>query len=96
MPKFQKIELVDSILTFRVICDDGYEETQKYALSNETENELMGRVAVHMNKERMAMVEQPSMEEVPSEPIMEVSVSKTGKISVKEAIEEAPVDETVV
>jgi len=88
MPKFQKIDLVDSFITFRVICDDGHEEVQTYLLDGEKEDILMGEVALHINTERLASSIPTEIEEVTPEPIMEVSISKSGKISVKEAIEE--------
>jgi len=84
MAKFQKIGLVGNKLTFRVICDDGHEEVQTYLLDGKTENALMGEVALHINTERMASIVPFEIEEAVSQPVMEVSVSNTGKVSVKE------------
>lgn len=85
MAKFQKISLVGNKLTFRVMCDDRHEEVQTYALNGKDEDVLMGEVALHMNMERMASSVPAVIEEVVPEPIMEVSVSKTGRVSIKEA-----------
>lgn len=88
MAKFQKIGLADGKLTFRVICDDGHEEVQTYLVDGKKEDVLMGEVALHINTERMASIVPVEIEEAVSEPLMEVSVTKSGKISVKEAIDE--------
>lgn len=89
MAKFQKIGLVGNKLTFRIICDDGHEEVQTYLLNGKDEETLMGEVALHINTERMASSMPVEIEEAAPEPIMEVSVTKSGKISVKEALDES-------
>ncbi len=89
MPKFQKVSLQGPKITFTVFCDDGHAETQTYLLEEgEQENDLMTRVALHINSERMVKVEELPTLEVEAEPVMEVSVSKEGKLTVKEVSEE--------
>lgn len=91
MAKFQKISLVGNKLTFRVICDDGHEEVQTYSLDGRDEQILMTEVTLHINTERMASVAPVETRETTPGPIMEVSVSKTGRVSIKEAPIEEPV-----
>lgn len=87
MAKFQKIGLVGNKLTFRVMCDDGHEEVQTYALNGKDEDVLMGEVALHINAERMASVTQTEIIEVVPEPVMEVSVSN-GRVTARELVGE--------
>lgn len=91
MAKFQKIGLVGNKLTFRIICDDGHEEVQTYALNGKEEETLMSEIALHMNGERLALSVTPEVEEVVPEPIMEVSISRAGRISVQEVSADEPV-----
>jgi hypothetical protein len=88
MAKFQKIGLVGNKLTFRIICDDGHEEVQTYALNGKEEETLMSEIALHMNAERLASIVPVEIEEaVSTEPVMEVSISQAGKVSVKEVVD---------
>lgn len=86
MLKVQKQSLKGDILSFVVILDDGSVQPCVYKLGEETENELMARVALHIESE-MAIRNAVAPEEVTPDPIKEVSVTKAGKVTVKEAAE---------
>lgn len=47
--KYQKIFSTDKTITFRVWADNGETEQQTYGLKNETEEQLMIRVANHFD-----------------------------------------------
>lgn len=83
MPTYQKISLDGSQLVFNVTSNDGVSEICTYMLDGkETEEELMTRVALHIQSEKDKM---QALNEAPQEPVMEVIVSDGGKVSVKEA-----------
>ena len=88
MPTYQKISLDGSKLVFSVTPDEGLPEVCTYMLDGkESEDELMARVALHIQGELDAR-KGFQIEETPAEPVMEVSVSQAGKVSVKEVVDE--------
>lgn len=89
MLKVQKQSLVGDVLTFNVLLDDGSVHPCVYKLEDETEDTLMGRVALHVASEVAKKNTSAPLKDVAVEPTMRVSVSKAGKISVKEAIDES-------
>lgn len=83
MLKVQKQSIIGDVLSFDVILEDGSVQPCVYKLVNETEDELMGRVALHVESEVAKKNVAIPLEEVTVEPIKEVTVSKAGKVSVK-------------
>jgi hypothetical protein len=83
MLQVQKQSLIGDILTFNVILEDGRVQPCVYKLVDETEDELMARVALHIESEVAAREANIVIDEAVAEPVKEVSVSKTGKVSVK-------------
>lgn len=87
MPSYQKISRKGDILTFRIICDEmekgvpAHVEEQAYLLGakgfeGESEDELMSRVAHHINdgialraepEEKKLFVEEPIVVAIPKE-----------------------------
>lgn len=84
MLKVQKQSLKGDILSFVVILEDGSAQPCVYKLVEETEDELMARVALHIESEVAARESDISPDETIAEPVKEVVVSKEGKVSVKE------------
>lgn len=83
MLQVQKQSLIGDVLSFNVILEDGRVEPCVYKLEDETEDALMGRVALHVESEVAKKNVAIPLEEVAVEPIKEVTVSKAGKVSVK-------------
>lgn len=55
MPKYQEISTVGAVTKFNVICTDGYEEEQTYeCLEGEAKEQMMSRVAWHVEDTRAA------------------------------------------
>ena len=92
MPSIQKIKRTGDVIEFRVICDNGYTESKTYKLGsagfeNETEEQLMSRVAHHMNDELLDRENDlaetgrsPIVEAIPKEELIQEESKETEEL----------------